>query len=76
MERKRPSQRKYEYRGRSDPRCRVSPYVEQFCEGSWSEVFAVTGWRPSRAVVFHRSELDAETLKWLAEFNRSNRSKF
>jgi hypothetical protein len=69
VERKRASQRRYEYRGRSDPRCRLSPYVEQFCEGSWSEVFAVTGWRP---VTARRHILSEFERNWLAEFHRLN----
>jgi hypothetical protein len=73
VERKRPSQRKYEFVGRSDPRCRETRYyVEQFCSGSWHEIFELTGWRPSRAVVVHRSKLDAEAIRWLAEFHKLN----
>jgi hypothetical protein len=70
-----PTRRRYEYRGRCDPRIQPTYYVEQFCSGSWREVFSVTGWRPSRAVVIPRSQLDAETVRWLAEFHRLNSRK-
>lgn len=48
-------------------------YVEQFCEGSWREVFKLCGWRPSRAFVIGRSKLDAQSIRYLAEFNKLNR---
>ena len=79
MASEKPSRRKPAFSGRSDPRTYVASgfvtYVEQFYPGSWAEVFSVTGWRPSRAVVVPRSQLDAETVRWLAEFHRLNGGK-
>jgi hypothetical protein len=69
---KRP-RRKASFSGSCDPRTHVASgfvtYVEQFYPGHWSEIFAVTGWRPSRAVVIPRGQLDAETIRWLARYN-------
>jgi hypothetical protein len=62
--------RKYVYSAQRDPLTHVD---YGHVAGSWPEVFAVTGWRPSRAVVVHRSKLDAETIRWLAEFHRLNK---
>jgi hypothetical protein len=76
MASEKPTRRKPAISCERDPRTYVASgfvtYVEQFVAGSWREVLAVTGWRPSRAVVVHRSQLDAEALRWLAEFNRMN----
>jgi hypothetical protein len=70
VERKRSTQRRYVYSARRDP---ITHVDYGHAAGSWSEVFAVTGWRPSRAFVIGRSKLDAESIRYLAEFERKNR---
>jgi hypothetical protein len=72
----RANRRKPTIRGACDPRTHIASgfvtYVEQFVSSNWREVFASTGWRPSRAVVIPRRQLDEETVRWLAEFHRLN----
>ncbi len=75
VERKRAGQRRYEFRGTSDPRIQPTYYVEQFVRSTWHEVFAGCGWRPSRAVVVHRSQLDEAAIKWLAQWHAMNGGK-
>ena len=65
--------RKYVYTAQRDPLTHVD---YGHVAGSWHEIWEDTGWRPSRAVVFHRSQLDAETVRWLAEFHRLNGGEF
>jgi hypothetical protein len=72
VERKRANQRRYVYSARRDP---ITHVDHGFYPGSWSEVFAVTGWRPSRAIVVHRSRLTDEAIRWLAEFHKANGGK-
>ena len=68
MESERPTRRKSAFSGSSDPRTYVAgghqTYPEQFYAVAWSDC----AWRPSRAVVVHRSKLDAETIRWLARY--------
>jgi hypothetical protein len=74
-----PTRRKPAISCERDPRTYVASgcatYVEQFYPGSWHRVFKCTGWRPSRAVVIPRRQLDEETIRWLAEFHRINGGK-
>jgi hypothetical protein len=79
--------RKFVYSARRDP-VTYFDAADRFIPGSWREIFSDTGWRPGRAVVIPRrdlmnkspgawmdvttSKLDAETIRWLAEFNRLN----
>lgn len=69
MAREKPNRRRYVYSARRDP---ITFVDHDHHAGSWSEVFAVTGWRPSRSVVVHRSKLDAEAIRWLAKYNKGN----
>jgi hypothetical protein len=75
----RANRRKVAFVGRRDPRTYSAggfvTYVEQFVASTWHEVFEDTGWRPSRAFVIGRDKLDAEAIRWLAEFNRLNSRK-
>lgn len=63
MERKRATQRRYVYSARRDPITRVDYGHDA---GSWSEVFAVTGWRPMGVIRLPLSKTERE---WLERFN-------
>lgn len=63
VERKRASQRRYVYSARRDPLTRID-YGHY--AGSWNFIFRLTAWCP------RGSQLDEETRRWLAEFNRLN----
>jgi hypothetical protein len=73
----RANRRKAAFTGRCDPRVHVSSgfvtYIEQFYAVTWESVCDSTGWRPSRAFIIGRSKLDAESSRYLAEFDRKNR---
>lgn len=72
MERKRANQRRYEFRGRSDPRIQPTYYVEQFVRSSWRAVGAACGWKPKLAI---RVPLSKPEQDWLDEFWRMNGGK-
>lgn len=68
----RPHRRKAPFSGSCDPRTYIASgyvtYVEQFVEGSWHEIFELTGWRPSTPFVIGRDKLDARTIRYLTEW--------
>jgi hypothetical protein len=70
VERKRATQRRYVYTASRDPIAHVD---YGHAAGSWRKIFVATGWRPSRAFIIGRSKLDAESIRYLAEFDRKSR---
>lgn len=67
MDRQKPNRRRYVYSARRDPIVHVD--YEHYA-GSWEFVERLTGWRPTKSVVVHRSRLDAKTLEWLKNFDK------
>jgi hypothetical protein len=91
VERKRATQRRYVYSARRDPITHVAHQGDQHIAGSLEWIYVLTdwrpfganwkgikrtcGWRPSRAVVIPRRQLDEEAVRWLAQWHAMNRGK-
>jgi hypothetical protein len=75
MASEKPTRRKPAVSCERDPRTYTDD-ADRFVAGSWREVLAVTGWRPSRAVVIHRSQLTPELIRQLANCFKPDGKEF
>jgi hypothetical protein len=60
-----PNRRRYVYSARRDP---ITYVDHEFKSGSWDFIESLCGWRPSRAFIIGRSKLDAESIRYMAEW--------